>query len=115
MGEKSRVFGVAGSALSLGGLAAALGLCCSAPWAVTLFGVTGAVAFARLAFLMPYALAASALLLGLGFWVVYRQPICAGGECDVSSRRPLKQIMWIAALTVCALGAAAVVYRVTTI
>lgn len=65
MGEKLKV---AGGAVGLGGFAAALGLCCGVPWAVALLGVTGAVVLARLAFLLPYALAGAAVLLGFGFW-----------------------------------------------
>src|SRR5882724_9442804 len=72
MGERRRVVGAAGGALGLSGFAAALGMCCSVPWAVALLGVTGAVAFARLAFLLPYALIASAALLAMGFWWAYR-------------------------------------------
>jgi hypothetical protein len=115
MSEKVRVAGIAGSALSLGGFAAALGLCCSVPWAVALFGVAGAVTFARLAFLMPYALAGAALLLGIGFWLAYRKPACADGECDATSRRTLRWVMWITAVSVGALGIAALTLRVTTI
>jgi len=88
MSEKGRVIGAAGGALGLGGFAAALGLCCSLPWAVALLGVGGAVAFARLAFLMRYALVASAGLLVVGFWWAYRPlPRCADGSCAPESRR----------------------------
>jgi len=65
MGKKGRVIGAAGGAVGLGGFAAALGLCCSVPWAVALLGVGGAVAFARLAFLMPYALIAAIAFVAL--------------------------------------------------
>jgi hypothetical protein len=59
MVEKVKVFGAAGGAVGLGGFAALLGLCCSVPWAVALLGVSGAIALARLAFLLPYSLAAA--------------------------------------------------------
>jgi hypothetical protein len=113
MGEKGRVIGAAGGALGLGGLAAALGLCCTVPWAVALLGVTGAVAFARLAFLLPYALIAAVALLGVGFWWAYRPVICADGTCTPTSRRSLQWIVWIAALLVGALSVVALSLQVT--
>jgi hypothetical protein len=114
MGEKTRVFGAAGGALGLGGLAAALGLCCTVPWAVALLGVTGAVAFARLAFLLPYALVGAFVLLAVGFWWAYRRPTaCADGTCTSASRRPLQWIVWIAAVLVGALSIVALTSQVT--
>lgn len=105
--NKGRVFGVAGGALGLGGFAAALGLCCTVPWAVALLGVSGAVAFARLAFLLPYALIGSAALLAVGFWWAYRRPAdCDDGDCKPSSRRLLQWAVWMAAVLV---GAMAVI------
>lgn len=104
-GQKSRVFGAAGGALGLGSLAAALGLCCTVPWAVALLGVSGAVAFARLAFLLPYALIGSFALLAAGFWWAYRRPVaCAEGACIAADRRPLQWVVWIAAVLVGALS-----------
>lgn len=114
MAEKARVVGAASGAVGLGGFAAALGLCCGVPWAVALFGVTGAIAFARLAFLLPYALAASAIFLGFGFWLAYRRPACADGACPPQRPRLLRGIMWITAALVVALAATAVSLRVTT-
>jgi hypothetical protein len=114
MGGKSRVIGAAGGALGLGGFAAALGLCCSVPWAVALLGVTGAVAFARLAFLLPYAVIASLLLLIVGFWWAYRRPMaCADGTCAPANRRSLQWIVWIAAVLVGVLSAVALTTQVT--
>lgn len=109
MGEKTRVAAAAGGALGLSGFAAALGLCCSVPWAVALLGVAGAVAFARLAFLLPYALIAAIALLAVGFWWAYRgRPVaCDDGTCTAESRRPLQWVVWIAALLVVALASVA--------
>ena len=108
MSEKARVVGAVGGALGLSGFSAALGLCCTVPWAVALLGVTGAVAFARLAFLLPYTLVGAVALLGVGFWWAYRQPVaCANGPCTPASRRILQWIVWIAALIVAALSAIA--------
>jgi mercuric ion transport protein len=114
MSEQARVIGAAGGALGLGGLAAALGLCCTVPWAVALLGVAGAVAFARLAFLLPYALIGAVVLLGVGFWWAYRRPAaCADGTCGPASRRTLQWIVWTAALIVGVLSAVALSLQVT--
>lgn len=104
MGEKARVLGTTGGALGLSALAAGLGLCCTMPWAVALLGVTGAVAFARLAFLLPYALIGAAMLLGVGFWFAYRgAAACNEGSCAPAGRRALQWIVWMGALLVGAL------------
>lgn len=114
MRDRARVIGAAGGALGLGGLAAALGLCCTVPWAVALLGVTGAVAFARLAFLLPYALVGAAAFLGVGFWWAYRQPVaCADDTCAPARRRPLQWIVWIATVFVAALAVIALTTGVT--
>jgi mercuric ion transport protein len=112
MAEKVKVFGAAGGAVGLGGFAAALSLCCSVPWAVALLGVSGAIAFARLAFLLPYSLAAAAVFIGFGFWLAYRKPACVDGVCPQQAPRLLRLIMWVTAAVVVALGASAVVLRV---
>jgi len=112
MAEKVKVLGAAGGAVGLGGFAAALGLCCSVPWAVALLGVSGAIAFARLAFLLPYSLAAAAVFLGCGFWLAYRKPACADGVC-AQPPRLLRWIMWVTAAVVVTLGASAVLLRAT--
>jgi len=54
MGEKRQIVGVTGGALDLSALALAFGVCCVAPWAVTLLGLAGAVLLARLAVFQPY-------------------------------------------------------------
>jgi hypothetical protein len=105
MREKARVIGSAGGALGLGALAAAIGACCGLPWAVALLGVSGAVALARLSFLLPYALAGSGVLLGVAFWWAYRPPaVCADDSCSPAARRPLRWIVWAAALLVSGLA-----------
>jgi mercuric ion transport protein len=111
MGEKGRVVGAAGGAIGLGGLAAALGLCCVTPWAVALLGVTGAITFARLAFLMPYAIAGAVLLLAVGFWWAYRRPAaCNTGACNTTSRRSLQWVVWIASALVMGLAIIALTF-----
>ena len=114
MGERRRVIGAAAGALGLSGFGAALGLCCSVPWAVALLGVTGAVALARLAFLLTYALIASTALLSVGFWWAYR-PLraCADETCTPSNRRAIRWLAWVAAAIVAVLSFIALQMRVS--
>lgn len=114
MGDKVRVVSAAGGAVGLAGFVAALGLCCTLPWAVALLGVSGAVAFARLTFLAPYGAAGAALLLGVAFWWAYRPLVaCADAACVPKSRRLLRSIVWIAAALVGALTVVGLRYQVT--
>jgi hypothetical protein len=109
MGERTRVIGTAGGALGLGAFAAAIGACCGLPWAVALVGVGGAVALARLSFLLPYALFGAAALLAVAFWWAYRPiPACADGTCNPINRRLLRWIVWAAAVLVVGLGMVAI-------
>ena len=108
MGERTRVIGTAGGALGLGAFAAAIGACCGLPWAVALLGVSGAVALARLSFLLPYALLGAGALLAVAFWWVYRPlAVCTDGTCNPVSRRPLRRIVWAAAVLVVGLATVA--------
>lgn len=110
MDEKVRVIGTAGGALGLGALAAAIGGCCTLPWAVALLGVSGAVALARLSFLLPYALLAAVALLAVSFWWAYRpQAACADGACSATSRRSLRWLVWGATVMVAGLATIALV------
>ena len=114
MSETTRVVGAAGGAFGLSGFAAAVGLCCSVSWAVTLFGVTGAVVFARLAFLLPYALIGAGGFLAFAFWSAYRRsPQCADGTCAPRERRAARWLVWIAAVLVAAFSYVALTMRVT--
>jgi mercuric ion transport protein len=99
MSEEPQIVSVTGGALGLSALALAFGVCCVAPWAVTLLGVAGAVLLARLAFFQPYVVAATLILLGVGFWFVYRQPP-AQVTCDLAQRRKLRWLVWGAAILV---------------
>jgi len=99
LSEKPQVIGMTGGALGLSALALAFGLCCVAPWAVTLLGVAGAVMLARLAFIQPYVVAGTIVLLGIGFWCVYRIPR-ANAICDVAQQRRLRRLVWIATIVV---------------
>ncbi len=96
-----RVIGAAGGAVGLSALAAALGTCCVAPWAVSLVGVAGAVALARLASLAPYLIGGAAVLLGVAFYFAYRPlPVCADGTCDTTTQRRLRRVAWAGACVV---------------
>jgi hypothetical protein len=102
MNEKPSVVGLTGGAVGLSALALAFGVCCVAPWAVTLLGVVGAVLLARVAFIRPYVVAATIVLLGVGSWFVYRRPR-PDAACDVTQRRRLRWVVW---------GAAAIVFAI---
>jgi len=101
------VIAATGGAVGLGAFAAALGTCCVAPWAVSVVGVAGAVALARLAFLEPVLLVGALLLLGVAFWFAYRPlPVCVDASCDRASQRRLRWIAWIRACVIAAMLAA---------
>lgn len=104
MDGKKRTLGAAGGAVGLGTFSAGVGACCSAPWVVALVGVSGAVAVARLAFVVPYALAAAILLMAVAFWLAYRRrPVRAGDTCEEGERRRLRRLVWVAAFLVAGL------------
>jgi len=108
MSEKTQVISTASGALGLGVFGAAIGSCCALPWAVSLLGVSGAVALARLSFMVPYVLFGAAALLAIAFWWAYRPlTTCADGTCSPASRRPLRWIVWTASVLVVALSAVA--------
>jgi hypothetical protein len=86
----------AGGSAAASALAVLLSLCCGAPGLVALFGVSGAVAFARLEPLRPYLLIAAGLLLAWAFWRVYGRRKTS--QCDC--RRPSilsKALIWVSA------------------
>lgn len=105
MSEKPRIVGVAGGAVGLSALALAFGVCCVAPWAVTLLGVAGAVLLARLAFVQPYVVAGTLVLLAVGFRLAYRRPRTAAA-CDPAQQRRLRRLVWAAAFLVIAIDTA---------
>ena len=116
MSERTRIIGAVTGATGLSGFAAAIGLCCTVPWAVSLLGVAGAVAFARLAFLLPYGVVGATAFLGLAFWWAYRRrAVCADGTCAPENRRGLQVFVWIAAAVVVALSVIALRMRVTLV
>ena len=102
MGDKTKIASAAGGAVGLSALALAFGACCVAPWAVALLGVSGAVLFARLAFLQPYVVLATIVLLGVGFWFAYGRRPAVDAACDNAHGRRLRWLVWAAAFIVIA-------------
>ncbi len=104
MPDDMKLAGTTGSAIGLSTIATFIGLCCIGPWAVALFGVSGAITMARFDFLRPYLLVAAAIMLGWPFWRVYRTPVvCEDGTCAERPSIWLKSTLWLAAaLTVAA-------------
>jgi hypothetical protein len=67
---------------------------------VTLLGVGGAILLARLAVFQPYVVAATLVLIGVGFWYAYRRkPAIADGQiCTIENRKGLRWLVWIGAV-----------------
>jgi mercuric ion transport protein len=90
-----------GGAISISAFASFIGLCCIGPWAVALFGVSGAITMARWAPIRPYILSLAAIMLVWAFWRVYRpQPVCEDGSCSSGPSSRLKVTLWLAAVMV---------------
>lgn len=101
MDEQGKVAATTGGAVGISAVASFIGLCCIGPWAVVLFGVSGAVTMARFAPFRPYILAVAAVMLAWAFWRVYRpQPVCADGSCPAGPSTWLKVMLWVAAAMV---------------
>ncbi len=99
MNNDRKVAATTGGAVGISVFASFIGLCCIGPWAVVLFGVSGAVTMARWAPLRPYIISVAAIMLIWAFWRVYRpQPVCADGSCPTSPSTWLKVMLWVAAL-----------------
>ncbi len=98
MADEAKLAGTTGSAIGLSAIASFIGLCCIGPWAVVLFGVSGAITMARFDFLRPYILVAATIMLGWAFWRVYRTPVvCDDGSCAQRPSVWLKATLWFAA------------------
>ncbi len=98
MADEAKLAGTTGSAIGLSAIASFIGLCCIGPWAVALFGVSGAITMARFDFLRPYILVAATIMLGWAFWRVYRTPVvCDDGSCVEAPSSWLKATLWFAA------------------
>ena len=98
MNEEKKIATTTGGAIGISAFASFIGLCCIGPWAVVLFGVSGAVTMARWAPARPYIIAVAAVMLAWAFWRVYRQqPACENGTCPAASSVWLKAMLWFAA------------------
>jgi len=97
MDDDKKVVATTGGAIGISVFASFIGLCCIGPWAVVLFGVSGAVTMARWAPLRPYIIGVAAVLLAWAFWRVYRpQPECENGSCQAGPSVWLKVMLWVA-------------------
>src|SRR6516164_8104794 len=107
--NKSDRSGSAQALLAAGGLLGALAAssCCILPLALFGLGISGAW-IGNLTALAPYQpifLAATAGFLGVGYYLVYRQPrvACADGICmRTLPNRSVKAVLWTATMLVLA-------------
>ncbi len=98
MNDEKKIATTTGGAVSISLFASFIGLCCIGPWAVVLFGVSGAVTMARWAPYRPYIISVAAIMLAWAFWRVYRpQPVCEDGSCPTGPSIWLKVMLWVAA------------------
>ncbi len=86
--------GAVGAALT----AAAAGLCCIGPLALTLLGVNGMILAAGLKPYRFHLLLGSILMWGLAFWVVYHPFRAGGAACSTRSARLTRVVLWLATL-----------------
>ncbi len=101
MDDNQKVATTTGGAVGISVFASFIGLCCIGPWAVVLFGVSGAVTMARWAPFRPYIIGVAVIMLAWAFWRVYRpQPICEDGSCSKGPSTWLKVMLWVAAAMV---------------
>ncbi len=97
MKDNAKIATSTGSAISLSMIASFVGLCCIGPWAVALFGVSGAITMARFDFLRPYILTTALVMLAWAFWRVYRPPVvCEDDTCAEGPSVWLKTVLWFA-------------------
>jgi hypothetical protein len=101
MNEERQIATTTGGAIGISVFASFIGLCCIGPWAVVLFGVSGAVTMARWAPVRPYIVGVAAVMLAWAFWRVYRaQPVCEDGSCATGPSKWLKVMLWVATILV---------------
>ena len=101
MNEEKKIASTTGGAIGISVFASFIGLCCIGPWAVVLFGVSGAVTMARWAPVRPYIVGVAAVMLAWAFWRVYRpQPVCEDGSCPTGPSNWLKAMLWVATILV---------------
>ena len=109
--EKKRGWATGATVMGALGAAVAGAACCVGPLIVAVLGVGGAGAMVALAPYRPFFMAGTALMLGVGFFLVYRRrPVPAGAEtgdacgCDEPTpkrkRNLAKAMLWGATVLV---------------
>ena len=99
--ENQKVAATTGGVIGISAFTSFIGLCCIGPWAVVLFGVSGAVTLARWAPYRPYILAVATVMLAWAFWRVYRpQKVCEDGSCAKGPSTWLKLMLWVSLLMI---------------
>ncbi len=99
--DKQKVAATTGGVIGISAFTSFIGLCCIGPWAVVLFGVSGAVTMARWAPYRPYILAVATVMLAWAFWRVYRpQKVCQDGSCAEASSSWLKIMLWVSLIMI---------------
>jgi len=99
--DKQKVAATTGGVIGISAFTSFIGLCCIGPWAVVLFGVSGAVTMARWAPYRPYILAVATVMLAWSFWRVYRpQKVCQDGSCAEASSSWLKIMLWVSLIMI---------------
>ena len=63
MDDNQKIATTTGGAVGISVFASFIGLCCIGPWAVVLFGVSGAVTMARWAPFRPYIIGVAVVML----------------------------------------------------
>ncbi|HBQ18582.1 MAG TPA: hypothetical protein DEF51_48135 [Myxococcales bacterium] len=107
--EKKKSWAAGASAMGALGAAVAGAACCVGPLVVAILGVGGAGAMVALAPYRPYFMAGTAVMLGVGFFLVYRRrpaPAATGDACGCDEPAPkrkrdlAKVMLWVATLLV---------------
>lgn len=100
MKDEKRIAVTTGSAIGLSSVASFVGLCCIGPWAVSVLGISGAIAMARFQPYRPWVLGLAAIMLLWAFWRVYWPAKCPDGTCPSRRSVSLQVALWFAALMV---------------
>jgi hypothetical protein len=103
MKEDKKLIATSGGAISISAIASFIGLCCIGPWAVALFGVSGAIVMARWQPVRPYLLGLALVLLAWAFWRIYGPPrkrLCEAGLCSPKPSNWLQISLWLATVLV---------------
>ena len=103
MSKDTKTATATGGAIGLSAISSFVGLCCIGPWAVTLFGISGAITMSRWQPYRPYILAVAAVMIVWAFWRVYRpQPVqnCDSKVCKTGPSIWLKSTLWFSAVMV---------------